>query len=87
MKPGEFHYDRMMKNIKSMQGQAIIAGIISMFGYVEGKNKSEAENLSRDYLRLINNIRAAVGNDQLPCIASRYEEKNQRDPHSGIPHV
>ncbi len=44
-----------------MQGQAIIAGIISMFGYVEGKNKSEAENLSRDYLRLINNIRAAVG--------------------------
>lgn len=80
MRPGEYHYDKMMKDLAYLKTVATMGGVVSLYGFIEGSNQTLANTFVSDFMTLIYNIRKVVENDTLPVIIGRYEVNNQRLP-------
>ena len=76
MGAGDNLYDKMIKDLKNISGCSTIGGILTMFGFPEGEDSGDAENVSNEYMRLLNDIQKTVNNYTLPCIVGRYEEND-----------
>jgi hypothetical protein len=74
MRKGEDHFDRLIERINKYKATKIIGGIILMYGFIEGKDSSEAVNFEKETNRLLLDIRTACDNPKLPCLIGRYEK-------------